>query len=390
MRNRTRVGTFSKLSFILVLLALVLASGLAAPASAQGGATPAATASAANSLPGWLKVYFTNPQINQTGRSIDRFPIEDIRAAKRSIDVTSFDLNLPSFVSALVQANARGVKVRVVVDHKEGRQVLAASDNPDKVDFDALGALTRVKIPVVDGGRSVGLMHDKMIIIDSTILYMGSWNMSFTDTFRNDNNLLRITSQRLIANYQAKFEELFTAKRFGKKATVGAQTAKLTLDGVAVENYFSPVDKNMDKIVAEVKAAQKSVRFIAFTYTHPDLSTAMIERAKAGVKVEGIIEKRQSVSSKEGFRGAFLPLFCAKLPVKLDGNAGTMHHKVIIIDDAVVITGSFNFTAAADEENDDNLIIIRSAAVAAAYTAEFNRVYGIGEKGFAGPNLKCP
>ena len=140
---------------------------------------------------------------------------------------------------------------------------------------------------MVNGGRSSGLMHDKIIIIDGKILYMGSWNMSYNDTFRNNNNLLRITNATLIANYQAKFNELFVDKRFGTHAQVGSQTPQLTINGVQVENYFSPVDNVMDKLVAYVQGAQKSIRFMIFTYTDTDLANAMIARYQAGCRYRG-------------------------------------------------------------------------------------------------------
>src|SRR5215813_13417351 len=147
----------------------------------------------------------------------------------------------------------------------------------------------------------------------------------------------------------------------------------MTLDDVQVENYFSPPDNVMDKIIAQVNLAQKSVRFMIFTYTDQGLSAAMIQKAKAGVTVEGVIENRGAS------QGALVPLFCAKLPVKTDGNKYTLHHKVIIIDDSTVITGSFNFTKSADDSNDDNIIIIHSPPIAALYNQEFGRVYGIAQ-----------
>src|SRR5437764_635462 len=83
-------------------------------------------------------------------------------------------------------------------------------------------ALATAKIPVVRGGRSNGLMHNKIVIVDAATLFMGSLNLSFNDTFSNNNNLLRVTDPSLVANYRAKFDELFVAKTFGAKAKVGA------------------------------------------------------------------------------------------------------------------------------------------------------------------------
>ncbi len=265
-----------------------------------------------------------------------------------------------------------GVRVRVVVDEVNGSQKLAANFSSTGNDFDAVQALQGAGITVVNGGRSSGLMHDKIIIIDGKILYMGSWNMSYNDTFRNNNNLLRITNATLIANYQAKFNELFVDKKFGTHARVGALTPQMTINGITVENYFSPVDNVMDKLVSYVQGAQKSIRFMIFTYTSTDLANAMIARYQSGVDTEGVIEDRGAS------QGAMVPLFCAKVPVKVDGNKYTMHHKVIVIDESTLITGSFNFTKSADQENDDNVLVIHDPDLAKLYLQEFERVWDQG------------
>ncbi len=382
MRNRL---------LIAVLFTLVLASACTPkPAPTSVPATVAPTRATATAVPptqvaattppstggttSWLKVYFTNPDPpDQVDNGIDKYVVPVLNAAKQTIDQASFDFSLPSVTAALIAAQKRGVRVRIVLDLVNGSHEIKASESAGREAFDALKALQDAGITVVDGGRSNGLMHNKMIIVDGTTLFMGSWNASYNDTFRNNNNLLQITSQKLIANYQAKFDELYVDKHFGTKAKVQALTPKMTLDGTDVENYFSPPDEVMQKLVAEVNKAQKSIKFMAFTYTHQDLSAAMIARAKAGVTVEGVIENRGASN------GALVPLFCANLPVRTDGNKYTMHHKVIIIDDSTVITGSFNFTNTADNANDDNILIIRNPIVAALYLQEFAKVYGAGK-----------
>lgn len=322
------------------------------------------------SLPGWLKVYFTDPNPpDQIDNGIDRFVVPWITSAESTIDVASFDLNLPSVVDELAQAAKRGVVVRVVIDGENGNQVLKASDSPTGNDYDAVKILKAAKVKIVDGGRSNGLMHNKMIIIDGKLLFMGSWNMSYNDTFRNNNNVLQISDPQIIANYQAKFNEMFVDKLFGANAEASVLTPKMTIGGIKVENYFSPVDEVMAKLVAYVSGAQKSVHFIIFTYTHKDLAAAMLERAGAGVDVQGVIENRGAS------QGAFPSLFCKGVPVKEDGNKYTMHHKVIIIDGETVITGSYNFTVSADDSNDDNILVIHSPAVAALYEQEYQKRY---------------
>lgn len=351
-----------------------------APISTSQPSVP--TTSGAN-VP-WLKVYFTNPNPpDNVGQGIDNYVIPVLNAAQKSIDITSFDFTLPSVVTALINATKRGVVVRIVLDEKNGDHILNAAQSANKQDFDALKAIQDAGIQVVDGGRSNGLMHNKMIIVDGTTLFMGSWNMSYNDTYRNNNNLLQINSQKLIVNYQAKFNELFVNKKFGTKALVGALTPQLTLDGVAVENYFSPVDHVSNKLVSYVNGATKSVKFVIFTYTDKNLAAAMIAASKKGVLVQGVIENRGAS------QGALPSLFCAKIPVKTDGNKYTMHHKIIIIDDMTVITGSYNFTASANEANDDNILVIHSSVVAAMYEQEYARIYDAGKDPDAA-KVTCP
>lgn len=325
------------------------------------------------SLPGWLHIYFTNPNPpDNLGHGIDQYVQPAIDSAATSIDAASFDLNLPDLVKALASAKKRGVTVRVVYDGVNGNLDLE-NDATGNKPFNAIKTLKAAGVKLVDGGRSNGLMHDKFLIIDGKMLFVGSWNLAYNDTYRNNNNLLEISDSRLIANYQTKFNELFVDKLFGTHAEVQVPNPELTISGTTVENYFSPTDHVMERLIQYVQDAQKSVHFMAFTYTDKDLANAMIAQAQAGLDVQGVIENRASS------QGALPVLFCAGVPVKTDGNKYTMHHKVIIIDGKIVVTGSFNFTNAADHDNDDNIIVLHSPAAAQLYEQEYQTVNAAGQ-----------
>lgn len=382
-----RRSSKSRISFGGVFLLLVVLAGirylwtnpgvdlgpiLEPVASAVGPFVPGGSGPTPEGMPAWLTVYFTDPNPpDDVNNGVDQYIVPLLDSATASIDLASFDLNLPSVLEALVNAQGRGVQVRVVYDGENGETELDAEKSPTGEAIDAVTMLENAGVPLVDGGRSNGLMHDKMIIVDGRTLVMGSWNVAYNDTYRNNNNVLVITDPTLIANYQAKFNEMFVARRFGTQAELGARTSFLTAGGVRVANYFSPPDGVMEKLVGVVGGAQRSIRFMAFTYTHRDLADAMIARHNAGVDVAGIFESRAST------QGAMVPLYCAGVPVKVDGNGYTMHHKVIIIDDRFVITGSFNFTVSADESNDDNLIVIDNPALAGLYLQEYQRLDSI-------------
>ena len=90
-----------------------------------------------------------------------------------------------------------------------------------------------------------------------------------------------------------------------------------------------------------------------------------------GVSIIGVMESEQVLSNQGTEFDAFRQ---AELDIRLDGNDGQMHHKVIIIDDKIVITGSYNFSRNAAERNDENVLIIHSARTATLYSDEFLHV----------------
>ncbi len=370
----------SKKYLVLFLLSLVIAGVFffwpdfqtmlaTAPIPANTGSPQPA------SLPPWLAVYFTDPNLaaEQGQEGIDQYVVAAIGGASKTIDVASFDFNLPRLVDALTGASLRGVRVRVVYDGVNGNLELdnQATDNKP---FYTLLTLENAGVGLVNGSRSAGLMHDKMMIIDGNTLFTGSWNLSYNDTYRNNNNLLEITAPGLVANYQAKFTEMFVEGRFGSNAQVKIPNPELVINGVQVETYMAPEDGVMAKLIKLVEGARKSIHFMAFTFTHEDLAKAMIDRAQDKIDVQGVIEENNA------YQGSLEELYCAGLPVRTDGNPYVMHHKVIIIDSETVITGSFNFTWSADTENDENVLVIHSPGVAAAYEQEYQKLYAAGHE----------
>jgi phosphatidylserine/phosphatidylglycerophosphate/cardiolipin synthase-like enzyme len=309
----------------------------------------------------WYTLYFTTPRYPDKAEyhtgGIDTKLIPVIEKAKKTLDVCAYQLDLENVAQALVSAKKRGVAVRMVTD-------------TDYVDENAVKILKQGGIKVVDDQRNA-IMHNKFLVIDGEWVWAGSWNLTVNCTYRNNNNAQLIHSPELAKNYQTKFNAMFEDGQFGPKRKSGTTTPVLTINGVRVENYFSPEDKISTKLVPLIKTAKKSIHFLAFSFTHEEIGKAMLTQAKNGVEVRGVFENVGS-DTKYSEYGAMKQ---AKLDVLTDGNPYTMHHKVIIIDGEIVVTGSYNFSASADEDNDENLLIFYSPAIASQYEAEFLRVY---------------
>jgi phosphatidylserine/phosphatidylglycerophosphate/cardiolipin synthase-like enzyme len=98
----------------------------------------------------------------------------------------------------------------------------------------------------------------------------------------------------------------------------------------------------------------------------------MIERARSGVTVAGVLERTQFRSN---IGSEYLTFTAAGIDVRLDGNPRNMHHKVMIIDEQIVVTGSYNFSSGAELRNDENTIFIHNEDIARLYLGEFERVF---------------
>jgi phosphatidylserine/phosphatidylglycerophosphate/cardiolipin synthase-like enzyme len=311
---------------------------------------------------GFWRVFFTAPTGSADAKTyvggIDTQLAADIQKTTKTLDIAAYQWNNPVITQAVVDAVKRGVKVRMVVDTQFTLQ-----------DEDStIGQLQKLNVPIVDDKRTA-FMHDKFMILDSATVWMGSWNYTVNDTYRNNNNALAIRSQKFVQNYQAEFDEMFVNQQFGPRSPKNTPNPSFSQDGIPIQVYFAPEDLNTEPIKAALNNAKKDIRFMAFQFTLDDVAQTMLAKSKQGVKVQGIFEATGSKTA-----ASEMPMMlCAGLPVRQDGNKFILHHKVMIIDDNTVITGSFNFSANAAASNDDNLIIIQDKDLAAQYIAEYNR-----------------
>lgn len=309
----------------------------------------------------WIRIYFSEPlapNADSYRGGPDAALAAAIDAAKVSVDAAIHDLNLWSIRDALLDAARRGVDVRLVME----------TDNLDS--RSEMQELAQAGIPFVEDA-SDGRMHNKFVVIDGVELWTGSMNFTTTGAYRNRNNLLRIESEALAAQYTAEFEEMFLTDTFGEDSPAG-HAFLTTIVGHSVEVYFSPDDSTMDRLLELVNGADSSIYFMAFSFTQDELAEALLAAAARGVEVRGIFEDSQ-VESNTG--GEFSFLLENGLDVRRDGQPGSMHHKVFIIDQSIVLAGSYNFSRNAEERNDENTLIIASNAMTRAFTAEFWEVW---------------
>lgn len=286
---------------------------------------------------GTIEIYFCPTQ------ACEEQLLQRISNATSMIHCAFYDLDLSEVIAALEEKNRQGLDVKVVVD----------ADNAEESQ----------DLSFVKQDTRTAYMHNKFCIFDDKEIMAGSMNPTYTDTTKNNNNILFITSKILAENYEAEFERLWN-KEFGYDAET--EQTILLFNNKTIENYFCPEDNCEAHIAETLKQANESIFFMQFSFTSDVLGNIILEKSKT-VEVAGIFDAAQNSAYSE-----YETL--KHLNVSLEQNEGKLHHKVFVIDNKIVITGSMNPSKNGNEKNDENILIIHDTQIAALFVEEFNRL----------------
>jgi phosphatidylserine/phosphatidylglycerophosphate/cardiolipin synthase-like enzyme len=302
-------------------------------------------------------LYMTHPGEAGTGLAVESALVDSILSAESDIDLALYSFSLATVADALIQAESHGVDVRMVME----------ADNMDSYQVKRLLA---AGIPI-HADTSEGLMHDKFVVIDDREVWTGSMNLTITSAQEDANNLVRIASPELAADYSVEFEVMYQHGIFGEQHRSQTPYPLLTIEASTLEVYFPPNDGASSRLIELIDGADDSVVFLASNFTSDPLSAALIRAHDRGVAVSGLMDAENAVSDTGS---DYRLLVQAGIPVALDKDPGRMHHKVLIIDGAIVAFGSYNFTASAEKRNDENLLIIHDPELAARFLKEYQRL----------------
>ncbi len=316
---------------------------------------------------GEVEVFFSMPDRASTLRGgPDAALAAAIEGAQFTVDMAIYKLDLWSIRDALLAARRRGVTVRLVVES-------------DYVDEPEIQALVEAGIDVHED-RLDSLMHHKFTVIDGFEVWTGSMNYSVNGAYRHDNNLIRLRSSQVGANFTREFEEMFLDERYSVLSRADTPFPESQLAGSLVQVYFSPDDGVAAHLVDLIAEAEASVDVLAFALTSDPIGEALIEAHRRGIPVRVVVERDQA-----GNTGSEVDaLQAAGVALRLDSNPNSMHHKVIVLDGDTVVTGSYNFSRSAEAFNDENLVVLHNHEIAVKYLVEFNRIYDRAEAHSAG------
>lgn len=140
---------------------------------------------------------------------------------------------------------------------------------------------------------------------------------------------------------------------------------------MASDLYFMPKeqDKALRALIKTIKDTQTSLDVAIYSFTNREISKAIRDIAKKGVKVRIIYDKKSNQDPNKSTIG-----YLAKLKnietCLLEGERsrngkynGLMHTKMAISDNSHLVLGSANWSKSAFETNYETLLILEDAAL---------------------------
>jgi hypothetical protein len=354
----------------------------AASVSASGDTSYASTvamATASNST-GVIHYWFNSPVDNSVSSgtnaeyilNMDDSIISYIDRAQYSLDVAIYNIdNLNNIITAINDAYARGVVVRVICD---------AGVNDD-YDLLNVGVGNKKKSPTgtTSSGDYYGIMHNKFIIVDAVSfdpndawVLGGSANMTDQQVAVDHQNMVAIQDQSLAKAYRLEFDEMF-AGNFGSEKQNNTPH-EFVIGGKRVELYFSPSDDVETQIIKQINNANHDLYFSIYSFTRYGISYVIEDAIEerdvfaAGMYDETDPDDTTAVTVLNNAMGE-----------RFRKHVGStlLHHKYLIVDphcnqaDPIVLTGSHNWTSSANSRNDENTLIIHDSVAANIYYQEW-------------------
>lgn len=287
------------------------------------------------------------PLIYHSGKSgeFKQTYMQSIKNAKKSILIMSFTFSDEEVINLLAKKADQGVDVTLIVDRHLMGSVLEYSDK--------FTLLTRL--------QEEGHFHHKVTVLDESMVWMGSANVSPDSLTKQNNTMIGFYSHEIaLALHQEK--EVFQGLR-ERSATpfppleVGGQKIELLLFPHIPYTAENPPEQALNdygkkRVIELIDNASKNLRLALCVWTNQELAEAAIRAKARGVDVQVLLwNESESGSVPQLLRDAGISVIQKPhLPL--------MHNKWMIIDEQTFYNGSANWSKSWFTRNDESALIL--------------------------------
>jgi phosphatidylserine/phosphatidylglycerophosphate/cardiolipin synthase-like enzyme len=276
-----------------------------------------------------------------------------IASAKKSIDMTMYELTDVTVMDAFAKAAAAGVAVRVILDQ---------SGNETKTNTPAYNFLENNKCCVHWSNPAYAVTHQKTITVDAATSAIMTLNLTPTD-YKTTRDFAVITNNAAdVAAIETTFNADFT----------NAKITPPTGDNLV----WSPTNAS-SALLGLINGATKSLLISQEEFGDQPLVAAVAAALKRGVQVTLV---QENMNNQYNATLTTLKTAGAKIATYSSQKGHYIHAKTVLADyetaNAKMFVGSENFTNPSLTENRELGLIFSDqtcmAGVSAAITADFN------------------
>lgn len=366
----------------------------------------AAVPAAAFSVPGFelVQSYPAETTLQQGGLRLaqDVWP-EMIDAAKRTVDVEQFYIApssgqpLDKSLDALRRAGRRGVKIRFLLEKKFEKNSLDG--------IAILKTIPNLELRIIDWSKvaGAGIVHAKLMVVDSTQAYIGSQNWDWRSLKHIHEMGLRVTEPSVVRDIQSLVDHDWKAAELTERGegvpTVNSKRPEVDRSRraylVASPWMWVPAgvgdsESELPRLVAE---ASKSVDVQVMDYNpttyerpkrfYPVFDNALRDASVRGVSVrlmvanwstdEPAISHLKSLSLLPG-----VSIKVCTVPQSKDGYipfSRVIHSKYMTVDRKALWLGTSNWAGGYLDNSRNAEVVVRDPALAVEAGGAFDRVW---------------
>jgi phosphatidylserine/phosphatidylglycerophosphate/cardiolipin synthase-like enzyme len=135
---------------------------------------------------------------------------------------------------------------------------------------------------------------------------------------------------------------------------------------------FSPHGGAEGAVVKTLRQGRIRVHAAIYGLTSAAIETALMDLARAGVRVALKTDRSQSAGRQQA--ALLARLRDVGVIVGLSRSASVLHDKFAVVDGRWVITGSLNWTNSAERRNRENVLILDCPPLASHFEAEWDSI----------------
>jgi phosphatidylserine/phosphatidylglycerophosphate/cardiolipin synthase-like enzyme len=321
-----------------------------------------------------------------------------INEAKSTIEFSMYTFSRKPIFFALLDASKRGVKIRGIVDHKQFRKTKSYCNNSgctfdgiinsdqylssnidERIELlkdlelfnkgsltDKLAILLYKKIENSAMKPSSGkskIMHNKFVLVDSSELYSGSGNWSYTAmsvNFENYTHYTKEDSEVVLNAFSCSFEALWN----NDSTRISTALAECqNNDQVYFTPFNGPYKKSISsKIIHSINNSKKIIKISMHHLVHKGILSALEKALDRKIEVRVIFDDDDC--NKEDLKISRLKMLGAKVRYMVTNCSlfQLAHNKYGIFDDTFTINGSANWSKAGLGKNYENFVVQTGAS----------------------------